>query len=91
MVSIVLGMMARAGESMLGTTFQPLDGLGSGTIRIVEVTCHDWYGMSGQSSSIGLISDLVRKCKDASGLRNKVAINHDPLSSFPPSRLCGFA
>jgi hypothetical protein len=54
--SMVLGMAAHAGESMLSTTFQPLDGLGSGTIRIVEVTCHDWYGMSGQPTGIGLIS-----------------------------------
>ena len=43
-------------ESMLTTTYQPLDGLGAGTIKIVPVTCHDWYGMSGQPSSIGLIS-----------------------------------
>ncbi len=41
---------------MLTATVQPLDGLGSGTIKIVEVTCHDWYGMSGQPTSIGLIS-----------------------------------
>ncbi len=41
---------------MLTATFQPLDGLGSGTIKIVEVNCHDWYGMSGQPTSIGLIS-----------------------------------
>ncbi len=53
---MILGMMAHAGESMLSTTFQPLDGLGSGTIKIVEVTCHDWYGMSGQPTGIGLIS-----------------------------------
>lgn len=43
-------------ESMLTTTYQPLDGLGAGTIKIVPVTCHDWYGMSGQPSSIALIS-----------------------------------
>lgn len=43
-------------ESMLTTTWQPLDGLGSGAIKIVEVTCHDWYAMSGMPTAIGLIS-----------------------------------
>ena len=45
-----------AGESSLTKTFQPLDGLGSGTIHIVEVACQDWYSHSGQPTSIGLIS-----------------------------------
>ena len=44
------------GESSLTTTYQPLDGLGAGTIRICEVPCHDWYSHSGQPTSIGLIS-----------------------------------
>ena len=56
LASIFLSLAALASESMLTATFQPLDGLGSGTIRIVEVTCHDWYGMSGQPTGIGLIS-----------------------------------
>ncbi len=56
LASVALCTVAEASESMLNTTFQPLDGLGSGTIKIVEVTCHDWYGMSGQPTGIGLIS-----------------------------------
>lgn len=40
----------------LTRTFQPLNGSGAGKIYIVEVTCHDWYGQSGQPTSIGLIS-----------------------------------
>ncbi len=56
MAGLLLGIAAQAGESVLTTTFQPLDGLASGAIRIVEVTCHDWYGMSGQPTSIGLVS-----------------------------------
>jgi len=44
------------GESVLTTTFQPLDGLGSGTIVIVPVTCRNWHGMSGQPARIGLIA-----------------------------------
>lgn len=44
------------GESSLTKTYQPLDGLGSGTISISEVTCHDWYSHSGQPTAIGLIS-----------------------------------
>ena len=43
-----------AGESVLMPTFQPLSGLGSGTIKIVEVTCHQWYG--GGGGPIRLIS-----------------------------------
>lgn len=53
---IVMSLAAFAGESALITTFQPLDGLGSGEIVIVAVACHDWYGHSGQPTVIGLIS-----------------------------------
>ena len=55
---LVFGLLLRpmfASESMLTTTYQPLDGLGSGTIKIVPVTCHDWYAMGGNTST-GLIS-----------------------------------
>lgn len=45
-----------AGESALTKTYQPLDGLGAGSIVISQVTCHDWYSHSGQPTSIGLIS-----------------------------------
>src|SRR2546422_959555 len=44
------------GESSLTTTYQPLDGLGSGAITISQVACHDWYSHSGQPTAIGLIS-----------------------------------
>jgi hypothetical protein len=44
-----------AGEAMLTTTYQPLDGLGSGTIKIVAVTCHDWYSLGSDYTAIGLI------------------------------------
>src|SRR5688572_21764019 len=44
------------GESSLTTTYQPLDALGSGSIRISQVTCHDWYSHSGQPTAIDLIS-----------------------------------
>ena len=44
------------GESSLTSTYQPLDGLGSGEITISQVTCHDWYSHSGQATSISLIS-----------------------------------
>ena len=44
-----------AGEPMLTTTYQPLDGLGSGTIKIVAVTCHDWYSLGSAYTAIGLI------------------------------------
>ncbi|MEN3943737.1 hypothetical protein WJU23_20725 [Prosthecobacter sp. SYSU 5D2] len=47
---------AGAGESALTTTFQPLDGLGSGHIVITAVTCHDWYAHSGPATAVGLIS-----------------------------------
>lgn len=56
LASAVFAFSAQATESTLSTTFQPLDGLGSGTIKIVQVTCHDWFGMSGQPTGIGLIS-----------------------------------
>jgi len=45
-----------AGESALTTTYQPLTGLGTGGIRIVQVTCHDWYSHSGTPTQIPLIS-----------------------------------
>ncbi len=45
-----------AGESGLTKTYQPLDALGADGIRIVEVTCHDWYGTSIYPTAIGLIS-----------------------------------
>jgi len=48
--------IAFAGESSLTSTFQPLDGLGSGRITITEVACHDWYSHSGLPTAIGLIS-----------------------------------
>ena len=37
-------------------TYQPLDGLGSGSIHIAQVTCHDWNAQSGMATQIGLIS-----------------------------------
>lgn len=52
----LLVQTAFAGESGLTVTYQPLDGLGAGNIRISEVTCHDWYGHSGMATQIGLIS-----------------------------------
>lgn len=45
-----------AGESCLTMTYQPLDGLGSGSIHIVQVACYDWYATSGMATQIGLIS-----------------------------------
>lgn len=51
---IVLANSALAGESALTTTFQPLDGLGSGRIQIVQVTCHHWHANSA-SSAVDLI------------------------------------
>ncbi|WP_133795140.1 hypothetical protein [Prosthecobacter fusiformis] len=38
------------------STFQPLDGLGSGRIVIAAVTCHDWYAHSGQATEVSLIT-----------------------------------
>jgi hypothetical protein len=47
---------ARAGEPSLTVTYQPLNGLGAGSIHIAQVTCHDWYSHSGLPTQIGLIS-----------------------------------
>ena len=57
-VSMLLAMtrVMLGGESSLTTTYQPLDGLGSSEIAIVQVTCHDWFSHSGQPTAIGLIS-----------------------------------
>ena len=49
-------LCVQAGESVLTTTYQPLDGLGGGGIRIVPVACHDWYRSSGMQTQISLIS-----------------------------------
>lgn len=54
--AIILAQAAFAGESSLTVTYQPLDGHGSGSIRIARVTCHDWYAHSGQATQLGLIS-----------------------------------
>lgn len=54
--ALFLVRAAFAGESSLTVTYQPLDGLGSGSIRIAQVTCHDWYSHSGQATQLGLIS-----------------------------------
>lgn len=43
-----------AGESALTTTYQPLDGLGSGEVTVVQVTCHHWY-----ANSVGSAVDLI--------------------------------
>lgn len=43
-----------AGESSLTTTYQPLDGLGSGEVTVVQVTCHHWY-----ANSVGSAVDLI--------------------------------
>lgn len=53
---LVLVRVAVAGESSLTMTYQPLDGLGSSTIHIIQVACHDWYSHSGYPTAIGLIS-----------------------------------
>lgn len=53
---LILTRAVVAGESALTLTYQPIDGLGSGTIHIAQVTCHDWYSHSGQPTAIGLIS-----------------------------------
>jgi hypothetical protein len=52
---LVAARVAIAGESALTTTYQPLDGLGSGVITVVQVTCHHWYAMSSVGSAIDLI------------------------------------
>lgn len=46
--------VSQAGESALTTTYQPLAGLGSGEVAIVQVTCHHWYANSA-SSPVDLI------------------------------------
>lgn len=53
---ITLARSLQGGESALTTTYQPLDGLGSGAIVIAPVACHDWYASSGQATAIQLIS-----------------------------------
>jgi hypothetical protein len=53
-VSAFLIGIANGGESILTATYQPLDGLGSGRIAIVQVTCHHWYSQSA-SSAVDLI------------------------------------
>ncbi|WP_395747555.1 hypothetical protein [Prosthecobacter sp.] len=53
---LLIAAPAFGGESMLTVTYQPLDGMGSGSIVIAEVTCHDWYATSGMATQIGLIS-----------------------------------
>lgn len=57
-ISVLIAMTdwVFGGESSLTTTYQPLDGLGSGAIIISQVACHDWYSHSGQPTAIGLIS-----------------------------------
>lgn len=56
LVLVVMPLALLGGESSLTTTYQPLDGLGSGEITISQVTCHDWYSHSGAATAIGLIS-----------------------------------
>src|SRR5688572_28365602 len=53
---LILTSVAFAGESALTVTYQPLDGLGAGTIHVTQVTCHDWYSHSGRPTQIDLIS-----------------------------------
>ena len=52
---LIAARVAIASESALTTTYQPLDGLGSGVITVVQVTCHHWYAMSSVGSAIDLI------------------------------------
>jgi hypothetical protein len=54
--ALILVQTVLAGESSLTMTHQPLSGLGSGSIHIMRVACHDWYSHSGQATAIGLIS-----------------------------------
>jgi hypothetical protein len=55
-VSIIMAAgIVIAGESALTTTYQPLDGLGSGVVTVVQVTCHHWNAMSSVGSAIDLI------------------------------------
>ena len=51
--ALVLGV-AHGGESTLTATFQPLAGLASGEVAVVQVTCHHWYAHSA-SSAVDLI------------------------------------
>ncbi|HVJ45976.1 MAG TPA: hypothetical protein VM511_06275 [Luteolibacter sp.] len=44
-----------AGEASLTQTYQPLDGLGAGEIKIVAVTCHHWFSNSA-TSAVNLIA-----------------------------------
>jgi hypothetical protein len=52
---LMAARVALAGESALTTTYQPLDGLGSGVVTVVQVTCHHWHAMSSVGSAIDLI------------------------------------
>jgi hypothetical protein len=52
---LVAARVAIAGESALTITYQPLDGLGTGVINVVQVTCHHWNAMS----SVGSVIDLI--------------------------------
>jgi hypothetical protein len=52
--SLLMASISHAGESALTTTFQPLAGLGSGVVAVVQVTCHHWYANSA-SSPVDLI------------------------------------
>lgn len=52
--SLVL-QFATAGESILTATYQPLAGLGTGEIAIVQVTCHHWHGGGSAGSAVDLI------------------------------------
>ncbi len=45
-LSILLIGNTHARESELLTTYQPLNGLGSGSIIIAPVTCHQWFASS---------------------------------------------
>ena len=51
---ILMTSVSYAGESALITTYQPLAGLGSGEVAVVQVTCHHWYANSA-SSPVDLI------------------------------------
>lgn len=53
-VSAFLIGVASGGESALAVTYQPLAGLGSGDVAVVQVTCHHWYANSA-SSAVDLI------------------------------------
>jgi hypothetical protein len=39
-----------AGHSELRTSYQPLDGLDSAQIKVVQVTCHHWHANSANSA-----------------------------------------